>query len=84
MQTINLPRNTAWFDWEEWNFVFSTLYCGDLVLKRSGLEVVSLWKTRGKLSHSAESTAQLVEVKLQYVHRFVKFTPLCEFLGSTE
>lgn len=60
--SLNLPKSVAWFDWEEWTFVHRSLFSNDVEQQVTGIQLVSLWKVRGKVPHSAESTAQLVEV----------------------
>ena len=60
-----LPRSVPWQDWTEWEFVKSTLLLDPPSdLTRAGLEVANLWRIRGRVPHSVESTAQLVEIKM--------------------
>lgn len=62
------PRSVPWTDWEEWVKVcialFSTIADGQRVHVRQGLDLVEMWKTRGRVPHAVESTAQLLEIQL--------------------
>lgn len=60
----NLPRALPWIDWEEWNCVRNFIYSDSLGDQVSAIEVVAVWRLRGKLPHSVESTVQLLEVSL--------------------
>lgn len=62
VMSTNLPRSSPWIDWDEWTTVKNFIYSGHLNDQISALECVALWKVRGKLPHSVESTAQLLEV----------------------
>ena len=55
-------RITPWRNWDEWLLVKQTLFDGSYEDIRNGLSVVALWKARGKIPHSVESTAHLLEV----------------------
>ena len=63
--STNLPRSTPWIDWDEWTTVKNYIYCDDFKNNILALECIALWKVRGKLPHSVESTAQLLEVFTQ-------------------
>ena len=55
---------TPWIDWAEWTFVRNRLLPpGELVFE--ALEVVQMWRSRGRVPHAVESTAQLVEVMVR-------------------
>lgn len=58
----NLPRGLPWIDWDEWTTVKNCMYSKELKDQISALECVAVWRLRGKLPHSVESTAQLLEV----------------------
>jgi hypothetical protein len=75
----NLPRSSPWIDWDEWTTVKNFIYSGDLNNQISALECIALWKVRGKLPHSVESTAQLLEVLalILLLHRIVLQLPSC-------
>lgn len=70
-----LPRSVPWLDWDEWLHVKNCFFSPDgvhgiaqgnhnLLTTHTtyGLEVVSMWRIRGRLPHSVESTAQLLEI----------------------
>ncbi len=61
-----IPRLVPWIDWTEWMMVKNGLYSarmdGDMASTENALEVVSLWRLRGRLPHACESSAQLVEI----------------------
>lgn len=62
--TNNLPRILPWIDWEEWTTVKNNIYSTALKDQIAAIECVAVWRLRGKLPHSVESTAQLLEVSL--------------------
>ena len=58
----NIPRGMPWIDWEEWTTVKNFIYSRNVKDQITALECVAAWRLRGKLPHSIESTAQLLEV----------------------
>jgi len=62
------PRNVPWADWDEWLKVRISLFTvngpGRCDIVRQGLDIVEMWKTRGRVPHAVESTAQLLEIQL--------------------
>jgi hypothetical protein len=58
----NLPRILPWIDWEEWTVIKNDIFSNCVAQQISALECVAVWRLRGKLPHSVESTAQLLEV----------------------
>mmetsp|Transcript_11526 Transcript_11526/g.11166 ORF Transcript_11526/g.11166 Transcript_11526/m.11166 type:complete len:578 (+) Transcript_11526:116-1849(+) len=58
----NLPRILPWIDWEEWTVIKNDIFSNCLAQQISALECVAVWRLRGKLPHSVESTAQLLEI----------------------
>lgn len=58
----NLPRILPWIDWEEWTAIKNNIFSNCLQEQISALECVAVWRLRGKLPHSVESTAQLLEI----------------------
>lgn len=58
----NVPRGMPWIDWEEWTAVKNFIYSRNVKDQITALECVAAWRLRGKLPHSIESTAQLLEV----------------------
>lgn len=64
-----IPRLVPWIDWTEWMSVKNGLYSaridGDMASTEDALEVVSLWRLRGRLPHACESSAQLVEIMIK-------------------
>lgn len=58
----NLPRALPWIDWDEWNTVKNYIYSSNVNDHISAVECIAVWRLRGKLPHSVESTVQLVEV----------------------
>ncbi len=61
-----IPRLVPWLDWNEWMVVKNGLYSAniedDLASIENALEIVALWRLRGRLPHACESSAQLVEI----------------------
>ena len=57
-------RIIPWKSWEEWIQVKNCLFNEnpDISSMVWALEIITLWKSRGKIPHSVESTAQLYEV----------------------
>lgn len=62
--TSGLPRVVPWADWDEWLHVRNQLFSSESVQKLAGLEIVALWRLRGKLPHAIDSTAQFVNVRI--------------------
>jgi hypothetical protein len=62
IMSSNLPRGLPWIDWDEWTTVKNCMYSKELKDQIWALECVAVWRLRGKLPHSVESTAQLLEV----------------------
>lgn len=60
-----LPRLAPWFDWEEWTSVFRGLYSDNLLEAVKAIEMVGLWKMRGKVPHSVDSTALLTSISIR-------------------
>lgn len=58
------PRIVPWIDWDEWMSVFSYIFSNAAVQQRHALEIVSMWRCRGRIPHSVDMTASLVEVSL--------------------
>ncbi|KNC97331.1 rRNA-processing protein LAS1 [Spizellomyces punctatus DAOM BR117] len=58
-------RSVPWAKQEEWEEVYSWLYASDVHLREKGVKRVKAWASRGKLPHSVDSTATLVEVWLR-------------------
>ena len=60
---LMICRITPWKDWAEWMAVKNTLFNDESSSNIDwALDVIRLWKSRGKIPHSVESTAQLIEV----------------------
>ena len=56
------PRSIPWSNWNEWSYVREKLFSDDLREKTIGLEIIAMWKTRGRLPHAIESSASLIEI----------------------
>ena len=56
-------RMVPWRDWDEWLEVYAMLFSRDPTRQREGIHKVQMWKARGHLPHSVESTSQLVQVR---------------------
>uniref|UniRef100_A0A7S4BLB4 Uncharacterized protein n=1 Tax=Chrysotila carterae TaxID=13221 RepID=A0A7S4BLB4_CHRCT len=55
----------AWGSWEEWLLGYEQLYClHDEQVQRAGLDLVAVWRCRGSLPLSIESTSELTELQL--------------------
>jgi len=61
----NIPRFLPFVDWDEWISVKNSLFSSESREISTALEMVSLWRVRGKLPLSIDSTAQLVELRLR-------------------
>jgi hypothetical protein len=63
------PRQVPWMDWNEWNLVYRGLFASETELlqqKRKAVAlVISVWRLRGKVPHSAEMSALLVDLLLK-------------------
>ncbi len=64
MSNINVPRYLPFSDWHEWMLVKDFLYSDNMSQKIKGIEMVAMWRGRGRVPHSADSTAQLIEAEL--------------------
>ena len=73
----NVPRVLPWLDWDAWLAVKHGLFSSDPPSQVAALEAVALWRLRGKVPHSVESTAQLVQIA------FVDVTPAPRGGGGT-
>jgi hypothetical protein len=62
MKSSSLPRYVPWIDWEEWLHVYNGCYSEKYEFQKNALEIISLWRLRGKVPHSVESTALILEV----------------------
>ena len=60
----NLPRGLPWIDWDEWTTVKDFIYSNNVDNQIAAVECVAVWRLRGKLPHSIESTVQLLEVTI--------------------
>jgi hypothetical protein len=58
------PRVVPWVSWSEWESVRNSLYDDGSASRIWGVEVVSMWRSRGRVPHAADSTSQLVEVQI--------------------
>ncbi len=61
----NIPRFLPFADWDEWIAVKNGLFSTEPRQISVALEIVSLWRVRGRLPLSIDSTAQLVELRLR-------------------
>lgn len=61
----NIPRFLPFADWDEWITVKNGLFSTEPRQISLALEMVSLWRVRGRLPLSIDSTAQLVELRLR-------------------
>ena len=68
----SMPRNVPWRDWHEWFQVKNDLYSDSTPSSRStearnsvsrGIKMVNVWRVRGGLPHSVESTACLLQIE---------------------
>lgn len=58
-------RFSCFSGWEEWCLVYHGLFSLEPSRQRKAIDIVHVWRSRGGLPSSAESTAQLVEANLQ-------------------
>lgn len=59
---FSTPRILPFKDWDEWLYVKEGLYSNDPHWKQLSLQVISMWRLRGRIPHSADSTAQLMDI----------------------
>jgi hypothetical protein len=57
-------RRVPWYNLNEWKTVYSSLYSLDKQKQVEGLKRVKAWLARGRVPHSVEITASMVEVGL--------------------
>ena len=57
-----VPRVVPWRDWAEWNEVRCGLMGTDSQRAAQAISRVRAWQSRGKVPHSVEATAALVEI----------------------
>eukprot|EP01041_Mallomonas_annulata_P010468 gene10468-21840_t len=59
---MSTPRVMPWANWDEWievkNLLFSNSYDG----QKKGIEIIEMWKCRGRIPYSVESTASIIEI----------------------
>lgn len=67
-----IPRNVPWRDWEEWTEVKLCFFHPESTSSSTeasrawvskGIEMVNVWRARGGLPHSVESTACLLQIE---------------------
>ena len=74
----SIPRLIPFINWDEWLFIKENLFSKDINKIRQALDVVNMWRIRSRLPHSADSTAQLIEISLS---EFVCFLLVLYFIG---
>ncbi len=62
---MDLPRLLPWLNWEEWNKCRELLYSPNVSDVVAGLNITRMWRSRGKVPHAVDATAQLVEAALR-------------------
>lgn len=76
----HIPRIVPWLDWNEWLEVMNAFFpLTDSKIKNqvdddlciSALDVVSMWRKRGKISIAVDATAQLVNL-VRFVDRDIR------------
>lgn len=60
--SVASPRYVPWPSWEEWDSVKTIILSDDNPNKVEALEIIGLWRSRAKIPHAIDSTAQLLEV----------------------
>ncbi len=61
---MDLPRILPWLNWGEWNKGRELLYSPNFSDKVAGVGLTRVWRSRGKVPHAVDATAQLVEAVL--------------------
>ncbi|CAN0088560.1 unnamed protein product, partial [Discosporangium mesarthrocarpum] len=56
-----------WRDWEEWDMVKGLIFSPDPQRRCQGVQHIAVWRSRERIPHAVETTAQLVEVRLNDV-----------------
>jgi hypothetical protein len=65
VMAFNLPRAQPFANWDEWIHVKNGLYSSDHTAVCHALTIVALWRLRGRLPLSIDSTANLVELRMR-------------------
>lgn len=61
----NAPKLSPFPDWNEWIHIKNSFASSSIELKMEALEVVHMWRLRGRLPHSVDITSQLEEVMIK-------------------
>ncbi len=71
---MDLPRLLPWLNWEEWNKCRELLYSPNYSDMVAGVNITRIWRSRGKVPHAVDATAQLVEAALRDLTYFSSTT----------
>jgi hypothetical protein len=76
--TFNLPRAQPFANWDEWMLVKNGLYSSDHTAVCHALTIVALWRLRGRLPLSIDSTANLAELRMRDSNTGINYGPCSE------
>ena len=71
MQNNNFqtPKIFPWVDWEEWSYVHSCLFARPFMNSsktiQKGVDIVAMWRLRGRIPLAIDCSAQLIEILLK-------------------
>ena len=62
-----LPKSVPWLDWDEWLFIYNGFFFPlENRLLLDAINVVHMWRARGKVPHSILCTADLLSVSFMH------------------
>jgi Las1-like len=64
MNVNAVPRLLPWKDWNEWTLVRSQLWATQPNARAEGVSRVAVWRSRERIPHAVDCTAQLVDIAL--------------------
>eukprot|EP01041_Mallomonas_annulata_P002864 gene2864-5628_t len=59
---MSTPRVMPWANWDEWIEVKNSLFSNSYESQIKSIEIIEMWKWRGRIPYSVESTASIVEI----------------------
>ena len=59
-----IPRIVPWLDWSEWFTVRRGVLSLHSTHRIEAVEIITMWRSRGKVPHAVESCGQLTEVQI--------------------
>ena len=50
--SLSTPRAIPWANWTEWDHARRNLFSDDIAKKIIGIEMITLWRIRGRIPHA--------------------------------